>query len=51
MANPKKNLSKRVVHLELPVKMWTKFLHWCVDNGYGNLTEGIKATIRKVIEN
>lgn len=48
MAKPKKNLRRRVVHIELPIRMWSKFLHWCVDQGYGNLTEGVKGLIRNV---
>jgi hypothetical protein len=48
MANPKKKLTRRVVHIELPVKMWTKFLHWCVEQGHSSLTAGIKGLIRSV---
>jgi len=48
MANPKKNLKRRVVHLELPIRIWSKFLHWCVEEGHSSLTAGIKAAIRNV---
>ena len=50
MANPKKNLKRRVVHLELPVKMWIKFSYWCIDQGHSSLTAGIKAAIKNVIK-
>lgn len=48
MANPKKNLVRRVVHIELPVKLWSKFMHWCVDQGHSSLTAGLKELIRNV---
>lgn len=49
MGKMKKNLKKRVVHIRLPVKLWQKFDHWRVDQGYGTLTEGVKAAIRNVL--
>ena len=48
MANPKKNLNRRVIHIELPVKMWAKFVYWCVEQGHGSLTAGVKELIRNI---
>lgn len=48
MANPKENLTKRVVHIDLPVKVWRKFMHWCIEEGHSSLTAGVKDLIKKV---
>jgi len=50
MANAKKSLTKRVVHLDLPVKIWKRFLHWCVEQGHSSLTAGIKELIREKVK-
>ena len=50
MAKPKNNLTKRVLHIDLPVELWRKFMHWQIDQGFSGLTEAVKSLIREKVQ-
>ncbi len=50
MAKPKPGLTKRVIHVDLPVNIWANFAQWCVENGHSSLTAGVKDLIKEKVK-
>lgn len=47
MAKPNLELSRHVLHIDLPEKIWRRFAIWCVEQGHASLTAGVKELIKK----
>lgn len=50
MAKPKLSLTRRVIHVELPSRIWMKFASWCIEQGHSSLTAGVKDLIKEKVK-